>query len=176
MKNAIWIVVAVIILIGLYMFVSSSEKPASTVPATDTTEVTNEQPVPGSEDVNEMEATSESEDDDTANVDLDVSADADVSVDAAPAIVKEFAIDGFNFGFSQDEIIVNEGDTVTIVLTSTDGFHDWVVDEFGAATAQIQTGGTASVTFVADKAGTYEYYCSVGRHRENGMVGTLVVQ
>jgi uncharacterized cupredoxin-like copper-binding protein len=32
------------------------------------------------------------------------------------------------------------------------------------------------VQFVADKTGTFEFYCSVGNHRQMGMVGTLVVQ
>ncbi|MAZ56754.1 hypothetical protein CL653_03110 [bacterium] len=88
----------------------------------------------------------------------------------------EVSLDGFNFGYSQPTIEVNEGDVVKVTLTSTDGFHDWVVDEFSATTAKVQTGETSSVTFVADKAGTYEYYCSVGQHRQNGMVGTLVVK
>jgi len=93
-----------------------------------------------------------------------------------PASVKEFTLDSFDFGYSIKEIRVIEGDTVTINLTNSDGFHDWVVDEFGAATEKIQAGGQTSVTFVADKAGSYEYYCSVGSHRANGMVGTLIVE
>lgn len=90
--------------------------------------------------------------------------------------VKEFTVDAFNFGYSVNEIRVSEGDTVTITLTNSDGFHDWVVDEFDAATDKIPAGETTSVTFVADKAGTFEYYCSVGSHRAQGMVGTLVVE
>jgi len=93
-----------------------------------------------------------------------------------PLSVSEFTLDSFNFGYSQTELRVNEGDTVTINLTSSDGFHDWVVDEFKAATEKIQEGETTSVTFVADTAGTYEFYCSVGSHREQGMVGTLIVE
>ncbi len=54
--------------------------------------------------------------------------------------------------------------------------HDWNVDEFEARTKQIKNGETDSITFVAGKAGSYEFYCSVGQHRANGMVGTLVVQ
>ncbi len=89
---------------------------------------------------------------------------------------KEYTLDGFNFGFSMEEIRVKVGDTVTINLTVSDGFHDWVVEGFDAATKQIKAGDTTSVTFVADKAGTYEYYCSVGQHRANGMVGKLIVE
>lgn len=94
----------------------------------------------------------------------------------ADAEAKVFDIDGSNFAFSVKEIRVQEGDTVTINLTSADGFHDWNVDEFDAATTRVNTGETASVTFVADTAGTYEYYCSVGNHRAMGMVGTLIVE
>lgn len=87
-----------------------------------------------------------------------------------------FNLDSFRFGYSEEEIIVNQGDTVTINLTSSDGRHDWVVDEFNAATEIIEEGGSASVTFVADQVGEFEFYCSVGSHREQGMVGTLIVQ
>jgi len=87
-----------------------------------------------------------------------------------------FEIWGRNFAFSQNEIIVHEGDTVTINFTSNSWFHDWVVDEFDAATKQVSTGESTSVTFVADKAWSFEYYCSVGSHRSQWMVGTLIVK
>lgn len=105
--------------------------------------------------------------------DIETDADVDVSVEGAE---KAFTVDAFNFGYSMDEIRVSEGDVVTITLTNSDGFHDFVVDEFDAASARIQAGDTTTVTFVADQAGTYEYYCSVGNHRDQGMIGTLVVE
>ncbi len=52
----------------------------------------------------------------------------------------------------------------------------WVVDEFDAATGKVRPGTPTSITFVADKAGTYEYYCSVGNHRAQGMAGKLIVE
>ena len=91
-------------------------------------------------------------------------------------ITHVFDIKGFNFAFDVGEITVKEWDTVTINFESADGFHDWVVDEFDAATDQVQTGGKTSVTFVADKTGEYEYYCSVGSHRAKGMVGILTIE
>ena len=54
--------------------------------------------------------------------------------------------------------------------------HDWRVDEFAAATAIVQPGQEDAVEFVADQAGTFEYYCSVGQHRQQGMVGKLIVK
>lgn len=101
---------------------------------------------------------------------------ADAEADASEGAAKSFDVDSFSFGYSMDTITVSEGDTVTINLTNSDGFHDWVVDEFDAATEKISAGGSTSVTFVADKAGSYEFYCSVGSHRANGMVGTLIVE
>ena len=87
-----------------------------------------------------------------------------------------FEITGTNYAFSTTTLEVTEGDTVTVILNSEEGVHDWVLDEFGAATDIISAGETASVTFVADQAGTYEYYCSVGNHRAQGMVGTFTVR
>ena len=92
-----------------------------------------------------------------------------------------FVLSGENYKFMMDgadnpELRVKAGDIVRIEFTSTNGFHDWKVDEFGAATERVQTGGTTSVEFVADKAGTFEYYCSVGQHRANGMKGNLIVE
>lgn len=87
-----------------------------------------------------------------------------------------FDIEATNFEFSVPEIRVKQGDTVTINFKVSEGFHDWVVDEFNAQTKQLGEGGTETITFVADKTGTFEYYCSVGQHRQMGMVGQLIVE
>ena len=57
-----------------------------------------------------------------------------------------------------------------------EGFHNFTVDEFNARTRQINAGETDTIQFTADKAGTFEYYCNVGNHREMGMVGKLIVE
>lgn len=90
--------------------------------------------------------------------------------------VKEFRVVGTNYAFSETEIRVNKGDTVRIVFVNEGGFHDWVIDEFNAATQQIQEGSQETIEFVADQTGTFEYYCSVGQHRAMGMVGNLIVE
>ncbi len=90
--------------------------------------------------------------------------------------VKTFDIDGENFKFSLSEIRVKEGDTVKINFHNKVGFHDWVIDEFNAKTKQIQAGQSETIEFVANKKGTFEYYCSVGQHRANGMKGNLIVE
>lgn len=90
--------------------------------------------------------------------------------------VKTFNVEGGMFYFNPKEIRVKKGNTVKIVFTNKEGFHDWGIDEFNARTAQIAAGKTETIQFVADKAGTFEYYCSVGNHRAQGMKGNLIVE
>ena len=92
------------------------------------------------------------------------------------AEVKEFTITGQNFSFSPSSIKVKKGDIVKITFKNTQGCHDFVIDEFGAATKQANSPDTEVIEFTADKAGQFEYYCSVGSHRSMGMKGTLVVE
>jgi cytochrome c oxidase subunit 2 len=85
-------------------------------------------------------------------------------------------VEGSNYSFSPDKITVKKGQKVKIVLDIKQGTHDWVVDVFNAATEIKSAGTTTSVVFVADKTGSFEFYCSVGNHRTLGMVGTLIVE
>jgi plastocyanin len=89
--------------------------------------------------------------------------------------VKEFVVEGSNYTFVPSQITVKLGDTVRVIFKNSDGLHDWRLDEFNAATKKIQGGQSETIEFVANKAGTFEYYCSVGNHRQMGMKGTLMV-
>jgi plastocyanin len=89
--------------------------------------------------------------------------------------VAVFKISGKNFSYSPNRITVKKGQKIRIEFTSESGFHDLVIDEFKASTMRVNTGGNANVEFTPTEAGTFEFYCSVGQHRANGMVGTLVV-
>ena len=95
--------------------------------------------------------------------------------------VKVLEVDSANLKFYIDgvenpDIKVKEGDKIKINFRSSEGYHDWAVDEFNASTEGVNPGDTTSVEFVADKKGVFEYYCSVGRHRENGMKGNFIVE
>lgn len=90
--------------------------------------------------------------------------------------VQTFNIKGSNYSFDLKEIKVKQGQTVRIIFSNEGGMHDWVLNEFNARTPQINSGQTSTIEFVADKAGTYEYYCSVGNHRAMGMKGVLIVE
>ncbi len=110
-------------------------------------------------------------DDSTARTNIS----SEVSISEADKSVS-FDVSGVNFAFDVTEMRVKEGDIVTVNFVSADGYHDWVVDEFDAATERVQTDGVTSVTFVANKKGTFEYYCSVGSHRAQGMIGAFIVE
>lgn len=78
--------------------------------------------------------------------------------------------------FSVDELTVKPGDTITMTNT---GFleHDFTVDELGIHEVTPSNGDTVTITIPEDaEPGEFEFYCSVPGHREQGMVGTLIVE
>jgi len=89
---------------------------------------------------------------------------------------KEFVVTGKNFAFTPSTITVNKGDNVKIVFQNTAGMHDFKIDEYGVASSKTSDPSEEVIEFTADKAGSFEYYCSVGSHRAMGMKGTLVVK
>ena len=95
---------------------------------------------------------------------------------SAGGTVRTITIQGENFSFDPDVIRVQKGDTLRVTFRSMNGLHDWAVDEFNARTTRVGTGQTATVEFVADHTGNFEYYCSVGNHRAMGMRGALIVE
>ncbi len=94
----------------------------------------------------------------------------------APTAVKEFTVSGANFSFTPAAMAVKKGDQVKITFKNVEGLHDWRLDEFNVATKRLNSGEEETVTFTADKAGNFEYYCSVGNHRALGMKGVLTVE
>lgn len=95
---------------------------------------------------------------------------------ATAGTTQEFTVEGGEFFFKPNLIKVKKGDTVKIIFNNSGGMHDWVLDEFKARTKVIRSGESATVEFVADKTGSFEYYCSVSQHRQLGMKGTLIVE
>lgn len=100
----------------------------------------------------------------------------DVDATITTGTTKEFTVTGKNFAFAPGTMTVKKGDRVKITFVNSAGTHDLKVDGYGVGTKIIQGGATETFEFVADKAGSFEYYCSVGSHRQMGMKGTLIVQ
>jgi cytochrome c oxidase subunit 2 len=89
--------------------------------------------------------------------------------------VKEFKVTAEQFEFTPNTITVNQGDTVRLIVTSTDVAHGIGLPDFGVS-AELLPGETTTVEFVADKAGTFDFvcsvYCGVGH---SAMKGTIVI-
>ena len=101
--------------------------------------------------------------------------------ETAPVELKVIKITGENYKFMMNgkenpEIKVKVGEKIKIEFTSTEGFHDFVIDELEAKTTKVTSGELTSVEFVANQAGTFSYYCSVGSHRASGMEVTFIVE
>ncbi len=96
--------------------------------------------------------------------------------------VKEFSINSYTEiidgkyypKFSLNKIEINKGDTVRLKITNTKGTHDFKIDEFNVYT-ETPLNQEVIVEFTADKAGSFEYYCSKPGHRQNGHWGTLKI-
>lgn len=159
--------VAILVLGGGYVFVKNSQSPA-----------VNQQVSEDQDELGEVEdETLEADDKVGGNEATDEGTkEEEDEDDNVAAGVKTFELSASSFKFDVKEIRVKQGDKVNIVLNNKDGMHDWVIDEFDAKTKQITAGQTDTVEFVADKKGTFEYYCSVGQHRANGMFGKLIVE
>ena len=105
--------------------------------------------------------------------DTENNADSDVVVIKITSSHLRFFLDGVE----SPELKVKQGDTIRIEFVNEEGFHDFVLDEFvGARTKQMAAGNSETIEFVADKKGTFEYYCGVGQHRANGMYGKFIVE
>jgi nitrite reductase (NO-forming) len=68
------------------------------------------------------------------------------------------------------------GDTVRIHLSSGEGaMHNLYIDEFNAHSADFMGADQVTLEFVADKEGSFTYYCAIPGHRQIGMAGTFIV-
>ena len=89
---------------------------------------------------------------------------------------REINMVGENFRFSPDMIRVSEGDRVVINFSNPDSVPHLIdLPAFNTHIA-LSPGGAYPLEFTADKAGTFEYVCSVPGHQEAGMVGTLIIE
>lgn len=149
-KTFIWIIVLILVVVGVSFFMRGD---VVDNPSTSNNEM----------EMGNMQAT-------------DLPEDYNKPTGDTQAPVKEFVIAGENFSFSPNVITVNKGDLVKITFKNTGGFHDLVINEYKVATKQIRTDEEETISFIADKVGSFEYYCSVGTHRAQGMFGTLKVE
>jgi hypothetical protein len=95
---------------------------------------------------------------------------------AGPGLVlrppnKVGAWDMRSFTFAPDQIVVNQGDTVTLHFLGVQGPHHVITVE-GVGTFPLDRGHIQTVSFSADKPGTITYWCHI---HEPNMVGQILV-
>ncbi len=90
--------------------------------------------------------------------------------------MQEITVGGTEFSFSPSTISVNKGDHVKLKFKNTGSLpHNLTITDLNIATKTIQPGESDTVEFVADKAGSYGFVCTVGTHAQKGMKGTFSV-
>lgn len=83
-----------------------------------------------------------------------------VYIGSVTPMERVFRIEAKSFAYSPGQISVNPGDRVTIKLMSTDVVHGFYLDGYGIST-EADPGQTATISFVADKAGSFRFRCNV---------------
>lgn len=90
--------------------------------------------------------------------------------------VRTINLEAGSFYYSPKEIRVKKGETVKIVMTAADMMHDFNIDELDVKMPIVRSGNTGTVEFTPTEEGEFEFYCSVGNHRQQGQTGTLLVE
>lgn len=90
--------------------------------------------------------------------------------------IKEFSITAKNWEFNPDIITVNKGDKVKLTITSVDVSHGFAISDFNI-NKRLEPGQTTNIEFIADKSGTFTFFCSVQcGHGHSRMKGQLIVK
>ncbi|CAG0969495.1 cytochrome c oxidase subunit 2 [Planctomycetaceae bacterium] len=82
-----------------------------------------------------------------------------LAASAGPA-ERHFRIEANSFQYTPEAIQVSSGDHVTIDLVSTDVVHGLYLDGYDL-NVTADPGQTATLSFVADRAGSFRFRCSV---------------
>ena len=88
---------------------------------------------------------------------------------------RTFDLIGLDFRFTPDTLNVVEGDTIIINFSNPDIVPHLIdLPDFNQHIA-LPPGGEFALEFIADKAGSFRFVCSVPGHEEAGMTGLLIV-
>lgn len=101
-----------------------------------------------------------------------LSSTGSAAVDPAARIV-EMSVE--NWKFTPDTVTAKKGEKLVIRLKGVSGIHSFAVPDLGI-NQRVEVGETINVTIPTDKAGTFDFLCSVpcGEGHE-GMIGTIII-
>lgn len=97
--------------------------------------------------------------------------------DAAAAKTFNVTARRFSFDFSPSPFVVNQGDSVTLTITSTDVTHGFFLQHYAENSRTLNRNQTVTIQFIADLPGSFSYFCTVSScgSGHSTMTGTLVV-
>ncbi len=101
-----------------------------------------------------------------------------VPADFNAAAAKAFAVTArtFRFDFAPSPFVVNQGDSVTLTLTSADVEHGFFLQSYMNNGVALDPGDPKTVSFVASTPGTFTFFCTIVCGSGHGsMGGTFVV-
>ena len=80
------------------------------------------------------------------------------------------------FKFDPATINATAGQTINLTVKNVGSVQHTFVLSAANVKLTIDPGKSATQTFTAPKAGTYQYECDIAGHKEAGMVGQLIVK
>ena len=91
--------------------------------------------------------------------------------------VKEITIEGKEYSYAPASITVTYGEKILLTFKNMGRLaHNLTIDELKVSTKTVAGGQSDTVEFTADKSGTFNFYCSIGTHRNLGMEGEMEVK
>lgn len=91
-------------------------------------------------------------------------------------VTKSFTVTAKQWGFDPATITVKKGDRVKLAIKSLDVSHGFALSAFNV-NQNLEPGQEVTVEFVADKTGSFSFFCSVFcGSGHGGMRGTIIVE
>lgn len=91
--------------------------------------------------------------------------------------IKEITVIGNDFSFNPPNIPIKAGEPVRITFKNEGKeTHNLVIEGLNKKTNTIGSGQIDVLEFIAPSNGIYEFICSVGSHRVQGMIGKIIVE
>jgi uncharacterized cupredoxin-like copper-binding protein len=91
--------------------------------------------------------------------------------------VKQITVEGTDFAFTPSTITVNKDQALEITFKNMGKFpHNLDILDLGVKTKTIQPGSQDTISFAPQKAGSFQFLCTVPGHADKGMVGTITVK
>jgi nitrite reductase (NO-forming) len=150
MKKILFIIFAILLLVGGFALVRDAAAPA---------------------ELQEDPATAELQEESAVESEQEVS--VQTMSDTSTVGVQDRELIAGNVFFNPEIMHVERNVPVRLTVRSA-GTHTFTIDELGIST--LVNGAETIIEFTPTEAGTFTYYCAIPGHRAAGQVGTLIVE